>query len=195
MRRRQGYSSTYQIPHVNLANLVLHEREVALEAAVEQVLLVRVPADPDVRMVAGVVEDAPYPGEARGVTAVHLDLDAHAFLARRVPAFPQGASDLLERLLFADVFAQAVRAHLHARAAEVARQDEPRLGLVDVLAEDGRVLRRDTRTSCPGRRYGPGNPRSACGPRPAERPSAPAPRHARASFAARRPPCRLRSGS
>ena len=54
-------------------------------------------------------------------------------------ALGERLADLLERLLFGHVFGQAVRPHLHARRAEVVRQLDPLLRLVDVLADDRRV--------------------------------------------------------
>src|SRR3989442_8862608 len=84
-----------EVTHVDLPDPVLHEPEVALEPTVEQVGLIRVPADPDPRA-PRVVQDLPDVWEPGGLAAVHLELDLQALIGRGAAALLQRLADLLE---------------------------------------------------------------------------------------------------
>jgi hypothetical protein len=78
-----------QIPHVDLPDVLLQQVEVGLEAAVQQIRLIRVPARADGGMVAAVVEDLADARHARGLAPVHLELDLDAVGGGELAAFAQ----------------------------------------------------------------------------------------------------------
>ena len=76
-------------------------------------------------------------GFAAGATwsPVHFELNHHALVRGDRAALAKRFADLLERLLLGNLLDEAVRPHLHARRTEIARQTDPLLGLIDVLAK------------------------------------------------------------
>src|SRR5437870_12960187 len=101
-----------QVAHVDLPDPVLHQPEVALEPTVEQVGLIRVPADPDPRVAPRVVQDLPDARQPGGLAAMHLELDLQALIGRGDATLVQRLADLLEARDGASVLPQAVWPHL-----------------------------------------------------------------------------------
>jgi hypothetical protein len=70
---------------------------------------------------------------------VHLELNHHAMVSGERAAFRECLANLLERLLLGHALRKPVGPDLHARRPDVLRQLHPLSGLIDVLADDGRV--------------------------------------------------------
>src|SRR6188472_2203520 len=64
-----------EVPHVDLADAVLDQFEIFLEAAILEVFLVRVPAHPQRRWLAGVLQDPLDPWYVCRFRAVDFQLD------------------------------------------------------------------------------------------------------------------------
>src|SRR5205823_387673 len=71
--------------------------------------------------------------------AVNLDPDLEVGIRRRLTAWNQSLTDLLESLLDRHGLGKAVRPHLDAAAAEVGDQFDKALARLDVLFDFGRI--------------------------------------------------------
>src|SRR5215204_6332944 len=92
-------------------------------------------------MVPAEIEDLADARHARGLGAVHLELNDDAVVLRELAALAQRLADLLERLLLGHFLRQPVGPDFDARRPDVLRQLHPLLRLVDVLPYDRRVRR------------------------------------------------------